>query len=196
MYLIASAEEVFSTKRTPFLETLQAVEAATERRAKEIFEDLKFGELFPKEGEYAKVTLRPEMFLGIDDTALSGTFRQNIDSTGWKTILHGDLTDRGPVGEKWVMGIAGIAILDSAVRLSQIQIRKGDRSYAIMDIEDINRGPVAILFKVKGDEIEDLVFDYSADFYLDAYAATTGYQTVKPIGIAFLPQKQAIAQSY
>ena len=196
MYLIASAEEVFSTKRTPFLETLQAVEAATERRAKEIFEDLKFGELFPKEGEYAKVTLRPEMFLGIDDTALSGTFRQNIDSTGWKTILHGDLTDRGPVGEKWVMGIAGIAILDSAVRLSQIQIRKGDRSYAIMDIEEINRGPVAILFKVKGDEIEDLVFDYSADFYLDAYAATTGYQTVKPIGIAFLPQKQAIAQSY
>jgi len=196
MYLIASAEEVFATKRTPFIDVVKKVEAATERRASEIFEELKYGELFPREGEYAKVTPRPEMFKGIGDAALSGTFRQNITSTGWQTILHGDLTERGPVGVKYVMGIAGIAILDSVVRLSQIQIKKGTTPYAVMDIEEINRGPVIILFKVTEDEIDDLVFDYSADFYLNAYAATTGYQTVKPIGIAFLPQREATAQTY
>jgi hypothetical protein len=96
------------------------------------------------------------------------------------------------------MGIVGIAILDPAIRISQIRIRKGDWTFSVIDIEEakVAGGPIAILFKISEQEAKDFVFDYTARFYLDAYVMSTGYQTVKPVGIAFLPQEKAIAQTY
>ena len=199
MYIIADAKEVFLTRREPYLNALKLVEQAAERRAREVLgKDLRFGGLIPKEGEYAKVTLRPEMFKGMAGTALSGSFRQNLTSTGWQTILTTDLSENGPVGEKWVMGLVGIAILDPVIRISQIKITKGDKTFSVIDIEEakVSRGPVVILFKISQDEVDEFVFDYSADFSLKAYITSTGYQTVKPEGIAFLSHKKAISETY
>lgn len=209
-YLVATAEEMLKGVREPFIKTLKSVEITTAKRAREVLEGLRYGGLFPKEGEYAKVTLRPEFFYGADGSQLVGSFRQNLTSTGWQTILSADLSPNGLLKEKWVMGIAGIAIQDAAIRVSQIKIEKGDRSFAVIDIEEISRGPVTILFKVLPSEeeiteaeeeregrieVEDLVFDYSANFNLRAYVTSTGYQTIKPIGVAFVSQRKAISET-
>jgi len=199
MYIIADAKEAFLAKREPYINALKLVESAAEARAREVLGDkLRFGGLLPREGEYAKVTIRPEMFKGMAGTTLSGSFRQNLTATGWQTILECDLSRNGPVGTDYVMGIVGIAILDPAIRISQIRIRKGDWTFSVIDIEEakVAKGPVVVLFKISEQEAKDFVFDYTAKFYLDAYVLSTGYQTVKPEGVAFLPQEKAIAQTY
>jgi len=205
MYLIADAEEVFLANRGPYIEALKNVERAAEIRAKEIFgREFTFGEIVVKEGEYAKATLRPEMFYGIPDehknkTKLKGSFRQYINSTGWiMDFLSCDLSDAGRVGSKFVMGIAGIAILDPVIRITQIRIRRGDRTFPVIDIEEakVKGGPIAIIFKIPAKEAESFVFDPTANFALDVYAESTGYQSVKPIGVAYLPQNRAIVETY
>lgn len=199
MYIIADAKEVFIARREPFLNAIKLVEQAAEARAREVLGDkLQFGGILPREGEYAKVTIRPEMFKGMAGNTLSGSFRQKLTATGWQTILECDLSDRGPVGTNYVMGVVGIAILDPVMRISQIRVRKGDWTFSVIDIEEarVAKGPVAILFKISEQEAKDFVFDYTAKFYLDAYVTSTGYQTVKPEGIAFLPQEKSIAQTY
>lgn len=194
-YIIATAEEVFMGKREPFIQAMSEIEDATAERAAEVLEGLNYGGLFPEEGEYSKVTPRPEFFYGADGSQLTGSFRQNLTSTGWQTILSADLSPNGLLKENWVMGVIGITIQDAAIRVSQIKMKKGDRSFAVMDIEEITRGPVTILFKVSGDEIKDLVFDYSANFELRAYVSSTGYQTIKPVGVAFVSQRKAISET-
>lgn len=200
MYLIADAEEVFLANRGPYIEALKHVEKVAEARAKEIFgKEFVFGEIVVKEGEYAKATLRPEMFYGINRTELRGSFRQYINTTGWiKDFLYCDLSEAGRVRSKFVMGIAGIAILDPVIRITQIRIRRGDRTFPVIDIEEakVKGGPIAILFRIPGKEAESFVFDPTANFALDVYAETTGYQSVKPIGVAYLPQNRAIVETY
>ena len=200
MYLIADAQEVFLANRSPYIEALKHVENAAKNRAKEIFgKEYTFGEIVVKEGEYAKVTLRPEMFYGINRTELRGSFRQYINTTGWiKDFLYCDLSEAGRVRSKFVMGIGGVALLDPVVRITQIRIRRGDRTFPVIDIEEakVKGGPIAILFKIPKEEADMFVFDPTASFALDVYVETIGYQTVKPIGVAYLPQNRAIVETY
>jgi len=197
-FLLASAEEVFQTKREPFIQTIEAITSAASARAAEVYSKLEYGGITPKEGQYGQVTLRPEMFYGADGNELVGTFRQNLTTTGWvNPVISADLSEKGPVGEKWVMGIYGITIPDPVKRITQIRLRKGDFTFPVMDIElaQAEAKPITILFKVEGDP-NMFVFDYTAKFYLDAYVESTGYQTIKPEGVAYLPKEKAIAETF
>jgi len=196
---MAELKHIFETKRTPYIDVLQKIESSAGGKAKEILgPELEFGMLNPVAGQYAEVVPRPEMFSGMAGTALSDDFRQNLTSTGWQRILSANLSDTGEVKANWVLGIAGIAILDPAKRITQIKIVKGDRTFSVLDIEDIQAfdGPVAIVFKIPDEQVDLYVFDYSATFELYADIISTGYQTVKPLGVAYLPQAKAIAETY
>lgn len=196
--MIAELKNIFETRRTPYLNVLERVQSEADARARKIFGELAFGQMNPKEGEYGKVLPRPEMFSGMAGSALSGTFRQNLTSTGWQTILTADLSDTGEVKSNWVLGIAGLAILDATKRISQIKTIKGDRTFSILDIEDMQAfdGPSAIVFQIPDKEVEMYVFDYSAKLTIQAYVTSTGYQTIKPLGVSYVPHNKAIAETY
>lgn len=199
VYEFASLEDVFQgVKRTPYIKALELVREAALERAKEVFDKIAYGGMVPREGEFCEVTLRPDMFYGINDTPLTDSFRQYIPTTGWiYKYLRCDLSSGGRVKTNFVMGICGIAIVDPVIRISKIRLNKGDLTYPVIDIETAKlKGRIAIIFNIPEDEVQDFVFDHTADFYMDVCALSTGYQTIIPLGVAYLPKDKATVETF
>lgn len=196
-YTIMPLREVLEGRVSQFLESLRVVREKAQEVATRVL-SASFAGLTPEEGQIAEIPPRPEMFTGTTGATLSGTFRQNFTSTGWNTVLKANLKSAGEVKDKWVLGVAGIAILDPAKRVSQIQILQGDYSHPIIDIEDAfaEEGPVAVIFDVSKSNVDRFVFEPDKPFQLDAYIVATGYQTIKPIGVALVVKNTAIRRTY
>jgi len=197
-YVIASMEDVMEGKIAKYNSSLKAVREAARNRAGEHLEALSFGGITPLGNQYAEVPPRPEMFDGIGGSTLSDTFRQNLDSTGWNSILAADLSDDGQVKKDWVLGVAGICFLDSAKRETQFYMTKGDFTHPILDIEEMHKeeGGVALIFDITESNVDQFVFDKYNSFTLYADIIATGYQRIKPLGVSEIIKEKAIAETY
>jgi len=195
-YVFASFSDVIEGKISKYNESLRMVREAARNKTGEMF-TVTFGGLTPTSDQFAEVSPRPEMFDGIGGSALSNSFRQDLDATGWNSILTADLSNSGNVGSDWVLGVAGIAYLDSAKRVPQLYMSKGDYTHPILDIEEMYKEDgVVMIFDMSESDSENFVFDKNNSFTLNADIVATGYQRIKPLGVAHLPKDKAIAETY
>ena len=197
-YVVADLDEVIKGKVQQYIDSLATIRDAVRSEALNYLSSLSLGGITPEENQYAEVPLRPEQFKGADGNQLSGSFRQNITTTGWvNDLLTADPSEAGELGKNYVFGVVGIAIMDSVSLISEIQLHQSDYTFPVIDLEEaVSKCPCAVIFDVSGSQAKRLVFNPDTKFALDAYFVSTGYQAIKPLGIAEIPKNTAIQKTF
>jgi len=197
-YVVADLDAVIKGKVTQYIESLAALRDAVRAEASKYIPSLTLGGITPEENQYAEVPLRPEQFTGVDGNKLSGSFRQDVTSTGWNNnYLTADPSEAGELGKNYVFGVVGLAIMDSVALLSEIQLHQSDYTFPVIDLEEsVSKSPCAIIFDVSDSQAKRLVFNPDTKFALDVFFTGTGYQSIKPLGIAEIPKNTAINKTF
>lgn len=222
-FVLTEARRVFDDDRNPYIQSLRAVAQAAESRAQDKLENKESGGIAPVEGEYGTIEPRPTFFSGQGNgpgnsqiTAGGSNFRQSTPgSTGFSNALAADLSDDGEIGTDWVMGLGGFLLMEPTLRYSELRIIAGDRTLAVLNIEDANiYDQPAVIFNMYTDaddkmpadvgsssvnvteDAEAFVFDEDTHFTLEAnFTSTEGSYRVKPLATCKVPQTDAIAQA-
>lgn len=197
-YVVADLDDVIKGRVQQYIDSLAALRDAVRAEATKYMKELSLGGVTPDENQYAEVPLRPEQFKGVDGNQLSGSFRQEISTTGWvNNLLTADPSEAGELGKDYVFGVVGIAIMDSVSLISEIQLHQSDYTFPVIDLEEaVSKCPCAIIFDITASQAKRLVFNPDTTFALDAYFVSTGYQAVKPLGIAEVPKNVAIKKTF
>jgi hypothetical protein len=135
-----------------------------------------------KAGEFGRTSILPALFKDVTGTRMS-TWDQWLTTTtqyptipGYSMIMSGVGTGY-TIPEDFKIGLAGIAFLDKAIRISEIKMQISDRKLPRINIEEafLYNKP-AIIFE------EGFTLDEKAVFELYAYVLTQGPQRIKLIG--------------
>ena len=138
-----------------------------------------FGGMAPRAGQFGESTIIPALFRGMANTMLP-TWEQWLTSTSvvtaTNTIMSG--ANSGVIYEDYQIGLAGIALLSKATRISEIRMQIGDKKIPRMNIEEAfcYENP-AIIFE------QPFILDEETGFDLYAWITTQGYERLKPIGL-------------
>jgi len=126
--------------------------------------------------QFSKSTIMPQLFDGVAAAYQPFySWYQWLDTTGHQTLITG--ANSGNIYEDYKIGIAGIAFLDKAVRISIIKMQISDKKLPSMNIEEIlGWNQPALIFE------EGFILDESAGFHLYAYVTCLGPQRIKLIG--------------
>lgn len=137
---------------------------------------LRYGGMNPKSGEYGETTVMPELFVGMAGTTLA-TWNQWLSGTGNQTVMAG-AGSGASIAEDYKVGLAGIAFLDKAIRISEIKMQISDKKLPRINIEEafVYNKP-AIVFE------EGFLLDEETGFDLYAYVLSQGPQRIKLIGL-------------
>jgi hypothetical protein len=121
-------------------------------------------------------TIIPALFVDNTGTRLT-TWNQWFTSTGSQVILQGVATG-GTIPEDYKVGVAGIAFLDKAIRVSEIKMQISDRKLPRINIEEafVYNKP-SIIFE------EGYILDEKTAFELTAYVLSQGPQRIKLLGL-------------
>lgn len=198
-FIVTEADRVFGDRpRQPYLDAIRAVEKAALEQARTKLEGQQPAGFVPDEGEFAPQTLRPYFFNDNAGNQLTGSFRQNIGSTGWQDVFaQTDLSDSGVISADFVMGIVGLALLEPTQRYSEIRLERGDTTLPVINVEDVRAMETpALLWEIDDPEdAKNFVFDEDSDLTLRANMETTGDVRLKPIGVAYVPHSEAITEA-
>lgn len=174
-YVICEYEKVRETC-PEFRSIMETLETNLIAKAEEKWDPKKNGGLYPEAGQFGKTTILPPLFQDIGSTQMS-TWRQWLTATGSQTIMSGARTG-GVIPEDYMVGLAGLAFLDKAIRVSEIKMQISDRKLPRLNIEEaFAYNKPAIVFE------EGYVLDEETGFHLYAYVLTQGYQRIKPLGV-------------
>ncbi len=196
-YVVADLEDVIRGKVKQYIESLAILRNTVRSAARKYLSELSDGGITPESDQFGEVPLRPEQFTGFDGNQLSGSFRQNVTSDGWQTILKADASQAGELKKAYVFGVVGLAILDAAPNISEIQMYQGDYTFPVFDVEEcVAEGPKVLVFDISNSKPERFVFNPDVFFQLDAYITAAGYTTIKPIGLAAVPKDTAIKRTF
>lgn len=135
------------------------------------------GPMAPDGGQFAESPIMPELFLG-QQTALGTltTWNQWFNATGHQTILTGALAG-GRIYEDYKIGLAGLVLLDKAIRISEIRMQIGDHKLPRINIEEaFAYEQPTIVFN------EGYILDEETGFDLYAYVLSQGPQRIKLLG--------------
>lgn len=148
-----------------------------------------FGGLAPTSGQYGETTIIPALFRDQTMTAANAgnmtTWNQWLTLTaaqiaaggGQNTIMTGSGTG-GIILEDYKVGIAGLAFLDKAIRISEIKMQISDKKLPRINIEEaLAYNKPAIIFE------NGYILDEETGFDLYAYCTTEGPARVMPIGL-------------
>lgn len=140
-----------------------------------------FGGLAPTGGQFGETTILPALFRDDTMTAANSGFmvswNQWLDVLGHRTIMSGSGTG-GIVLEDYKIGLAGIAFLDKAVRISEIKMQISDKKLPRINLEEaLAYNNPAIIFE------NGYILDEETGFDLYAYVTTRGPQRIKLIGL-------------
>lgn len=140
-----------------------------------------FGGLAPRSDQFGETTILPALFRDITMTAANAgfmpTWEQWLTATGHQTIMSGSGTG-GTILEDYKVGIAGLAFLDKAIRISEIKMQISDKKLPRINIEEaLAYNKPAIIFE------EGYILDEETGFDLYAYITTQGPQRIMPIGL-------------
>ena len=148
-----------------------------------------FGGLAPTSGQYGETTIIPALFRDQTMTAANAgnmvTWNQWLTLTaaqiaaggGQNTIMTGSGTG-GIILEDYKVGIAGLAFLDKAIRISEIKMQISDKKLPRINIEEaLAYNKPAIIFE------NGYILDEETGFDLYAYCTTEGPASVIPIGL-------------
>jgi len=123
-----------------------------------------------------KTTIIPSLFEDVNGTRMS-TWDQWFETTGHQRIMAGVATGR-TIPEDYKVGLAGLAFLDKAIRVSEIKMQISDKKLPRINIEEaFAYNKPAIVFE------EGYILDEEKGFDLYAYVLTEGPQRIKPIGL-------------
>jgi len=108
---------------------------------------------------------------------LTLTAAQIAAGGGQNTIMTGSGTG-GIILEDYKVGIAGLAFLDKAIRISEIKMQISDKKLPRINIEEaLAYNKPAIIFE------NGYILDEETGFDLYAYCTTEGPARVMPIGL-------------
>ena len=120
-------------------------------------------------------TILPALFRDMSNTRLT-TWDQWFTATGAQTILSG--VSGGNIPEDFKVGLAGIAILDKVIRISEFKMQISDKKLPRINIEEaFGYNKPAFIFE------EGYILDEEKSFELVAYVLTQGPQRIKLIGL-------------
>jgi len=140
-----------------------------------------FGGLAPTAGQFGETTILPALFRDDVMTAANAgnmvTWEQWLPTLGHRTIMTGSGTG-GIILEDYKVGLAGIAFLDKAIRVSEIKMQISDKKLPRINIEEaLAYNKPAIIFE------NGYILDEETGFDLYAYVTTRGPQRIKLIGL-------------
>ena len=148
-----------------------------------------FGGLTPTGGQFGETTILPALFR--DQTMVAAnagnmdTWNQTLTLTNAQRLLGGAhqtiMSGSGGGGiilEDYKIGLAGIAFLDKAIRISEIKMQISDKKMPRINIEEaLAYNNPAIIFE------NGYILDEETGFDLYAYVTTQGPQRIKLLGL-------------
>jgi len=176
-YVICEYEKV--REQFPnFKSVMDTLEANLIANAISEWDPLKYGGISPKAGEFGKTTVMPQLFNGLQAAYQPLiTWLQWLNATGHQTIMTGAATG-GTINEDYKIGMAGLAFLEKAIRISEIRMQIGDKKLPRINIEEaMAYNKPAIIFE------DGYILDEETGFDLYAYVLTQGPVRIAPIGI-------------
>jgi len=163
-----------------FNSMMAALEISLRSKADADWAPLSYGGIQPKAGQYGKTTIMPEMFVGFGGFGTGTqlvTWDQLFTTTGDSVLIEGNSTG-GSVPEDYKVGLAGIAFLDRAIKVSEIKLQIGDKKLPRINIEEARAyQQPAIIFE------NGFVCDEETGLELKGYVECRGYQRIKLIGM-------------
>lgn len=157
-----------------FGQIMASLRAGLIAKATQDWPGLAYGGMNPQAGQFGISTIMPQLFNDIRGTQLV-TWHQNFGATGHQTILTG--TRAGLIPEDYKVGICGLALLDKAIRISEIKMQISDLKLGRINIEE------AFAYNKPAIVFEDwFLLDEETGFDLFAYVLSQGPQTIKLIG--------------
>lgn len=176
-FVICELEKVKETF-PEFATKMAALKAQMVAKATADWAPLTFGGIAPKSGQFGESTIMPELFNGLM-TAYQPmvTWDQWFNVIGHRTIITGANTG-GTIYEDYMIGLAGIALLSKAIRITEIRMQIGDRKIPRLNIEEaFAYNKPAVIFE------QPMILDEEEGFDLYAYVDCRGPQRIKMIGI-------------
>lgn len=153
-----------------------------------------FGGLKASSDQFSESTIMPELFNGLETTYQPlVTWSQVIAAghTGHQTLLAGTATG-GSIYKDYMIGMAGLAILSKAQRISEIRLQIGDRKIARINIEEaMAYDKPAIVFE------QPFQVDEEEGFSLYAYVLCSGPIRLKLLGVQMnkIPNKLQVSNT-
>ena len=140
-----------------------------------------FGGLTPTSAQFGETTILPALFRDdVMTAAVAGnmiTWDQWLPTLGHRNIMSGSGTG-GIILEDYKIGLAGIAFLDKAIRISEIKMQISDKKLPRINIEEcLAYNKPAIIFE------NGYILDEETGFDLYAYVTTRGPQRIKLLGL-------------
>jgi len=189
-YVICEYEKVRQT--FPTFNTIMAnLEARLIEHAKEKWGENKIVSFTPESGQIGKSTIMPELFYGY----LGLTSGLGSRLTSWQTqfltaamggpggtipgsnvIMEAGATG-GTVAEDFMLGVAGIAFLDKAIKISEIKMQIGAYKVPRINLtEALVYNKPAVIFE------EGFILDEEEGFEMVGHVMASGIQRIKLIG--------------
>jgi len=161
-----------------FAAKMAELRAALIQKATAKWSPLTFGGLQPQAGQFGETTVMPELFNGLQAAYQPlPTWYQWLNATGHQTVITGANTG-GTIYEDYMIGLAGLAFLSKAIRVSEIRMQIGDKKIPRMNIEEaMAYNKPAIVFE------QPFILDEEEGFDLYAYVLTQGPQRIKLLGL-------------
>jgi len=163
-----------------FKAVLDACEMNLRAKAIADWSPLTYGGIWPQAGQFGKTTIMPELFVGFGGYGVGTqlvTWNTRYTSTGHQTLMTGNQAG-ATIPEDYKIGIAGIAFLDKAIRVSEIKMQIGDKKLPRINIEEARvYNKPAVVFE------NSFLIDEETGFDLYGYVESTGPQRIKLIGV-------------
>jgi hypothetical protein len=177
-FIICEYEKVKSEFSASFGRVMQTLEANLIAKAQQDWPGLTYGGMNPHAGQFGKGTIMPQLFNGLQAAYQPlTTWYQWLNATGHQTIMAG-ANSGNTIYEDYKIGICGFALLDKAIRISEIKMQISDQKLPRINIEEaFGYNKPAIIFE------DSWILDEKTGFDLYAYVLCQGPQRIKPIGL-------------
>ena len=184
-YVLCEYEQV--KKNFPeFARTMASLKTALVAKATADWSPKSFGGLAPRSDQFGETTILPALFRGLGQVFAAApvagtnslqTWHQFYNAVGSQMILQG-VNQAGTIPEDYKIGLAGIAFLSKAIRISEIKMQISDKKLPRINIEEaLAYNKPAIIFE------DGYILDEETGFDLHAFITTRGPQRILPIGL-------------
>ncbi len=145
---------------------------------------LTYGGMNPKSGQFGKTTILPPLFRDISATQMV-TWEQDFTNAqvarsvvGTSQVIIDGRGTAGTIPEDYMVGFAGLAFLDKAIKVTEIKMQIGDKKIPRINLEEcMAYNKPCVVFE------EGFILEEEESFELYGYLQAAGVQTIKLIGL-------------
>jgi hypothetical protein len=177
-----------------FAALMASLELALRAKAEADWDPLRYGGFAPTAGQFGKSTIMPELFYGFGGLATGlplTTWQSTLTSTGSNILIQGRATG-GTIPEDYKIGLAGLAFLDKAVKVTEIKMQIGDSKIPRINLEEamVYNKP-AVIWE------QPFIIDEEQGFEVIGYVQSLGIQRIKLIGLELnrIPNKLQVTNT-